>query len=398
MYCFDNIIDRTEASGTYSMKWQGYQKQFAGYNIHTATALPMWVADMDFPCPKEVVDVVTKRAQHGIYGYTSPECTQEFFSAAAAWIPKRQQWRCSPTEMLYFPGVVPAIYTAIQAYTKPGDGVIIQNPVYYPFMRAIEQNGRETLSNPLCKENDHYEIDLADLERVASNSRAKLLVLCNPHNPVGRVWTKEVLIRVLEICRAYNITLFSDEIHCDLTYPGNTFVSLGSICNPEDRVIIAQSPSKTFNLAGMQTSVLISHNEEMRETIAACALSNKLPNSNAFGTLAGTVAYHAGENYLEELLPYLKGNMEYAASAFAQGGKAWMRIPEATYLAWINFPGVQRDYKEIYHLILEKAGVVGDLGTWFGIGGEGYLRLNFACPRSVVEDAVFRINSTLGAL
>ncbi len=393
MYCFDQIIDRTKNSGTFSMKWQGYQEQYAGYHIDVETALPMWVADMDFPCPKEVVETVVKRAQHGIYGYTSPECTREFLAAAADWMRRRQGWVPDEEDMIFSPGVVPAIYTAVQAFTNPGDGVIVQSPVYYPFMRAVEQNQRRGVFNQLRRRGGGYEMDMDGLERLASAPENKLLILSNPHNPVGRVWSRENLDQVLKICRAYNVLLFSDEIHCDLTFPGTVFTSLGAVCGPGDPVIIAQAPSKTFNLAGLQASALVIPNRSARQVMVDRYLMNKLPGSSAFGALAGTAAYRFGEPYLEELLPYLKDNMEYAAKELNAVGPMRMEVPSATYLAWIGFPGLKLPEKDVYRLILEKAGVVGDLGNWFGPGGERFIRLNLACPRSVVREAVSRLRA-----
>lgn len=395
MYCFDKIVDRGRDSMSFSMKWQGYQGQYEGYCIDVDRAIPMWVADMDFPCPREVVEAVTRRAQHGIYGYTSPECTQDFLAAAADWIGRRQGWDVEAGSMIFSPGIVPAIYAAVQAFTETGDGIIVQSPVYYPFMRAAEHNKRQVVSNQLQRTKSGYEIDFAGLEELATDKKNRLMILSNPHNPVGRVWRREELVRILEICQAHDVVLFSDEIHCDLTYPHVNFTSLGAICKPGDPVIIAQAPSKTFNLAGLQASALVIPNQTVRQTLSTQYLMNRLPGSNAFGALAGAVAYRTGEAYLEELLQYLWGNMEYAAKELNQTEMAWMDLPEATYLAWVEFPG--QPEHALNRLILEKAGVIGDIGTWFGPGGSGFMRLNLACPRSTVREAVSRINRVLCA-
>lgn len=391
-YSFDEIIDRGPASCTFSAKWQGYEDLFAGYHIDLCDTLPMWVADMDFRCPPEVVDAVVKRARHGIYGYTSEDSVDAFREAASGWFERRYGWKCRTEWMLFSPGVVPAVSNAIQEFTKEGDGVIIQPPVYYPFAAGIVNNGRRVVNNRLKENQGHYEIDYEDLERLARLPENKMIVLSNPHNPVGRVWTKNEMHRVFQICRENHVMVFSDEIHGDLILKGHKLFATGLMEEFHDGVILAHAASKTFNLAGLSASLITIPDRENRERMARRMAANCLPRGSIFGSVAGAAAYIYGDKYVDEVVGYIEANIDYAMDYMKKELPAVKIIkPEGTYLVWIDFRGTGLGKKEIYRTILEEAKVAGDLGEWFGPGGEGFMRFNFACPRVYITDMLQRM-------
>ena len=398
MYNFDEIIDRGPASGSYSSKWQGYEGRFPGYQIDTPNTISMWVADMDFRCMPEIVDAVVKRAQHGIFGYSSEDANHAFRRAAAGWFERRYGWKADTSWMLFAPGVVPAINAAVQEFTEPGDGVIIQPPVYYPFADGIRNNGRIIAANPLVFRNGRYEMDFAGLETLAKDPRNKLMVLSNPHNPVGRVWTADELRELCRICHENQVVLFSDEIHGDLIMKGHKLTAVGTFTEFADNLIAAHAASKTFNLAGLSASLITVPNPDLRKRMAARMLANRLPAGNTFGPIAGEAAYLYGDRYVDELVAYLEGNFDYAID-YAAKHLPGVRIvkPEGTYLVWFDFNGTGMTPEEINHLVLEQAKVTADLGTWFGEGGAGFLRFNFACPRATVHEALERIAKALAA-
>jgi len=395
---FDKIIDRGENSGTYSAKWQGFEARFPGYDVKGA--LPMWVADMDFMCPPEVIDVVVKRAQHGIYGYTSEAVVDAFKRAAAGWFERRYNWKTKTEWMLCTPGVVPVINASIQEFTDPGDGVIIQPPVYYPFAAGINNNGRIVKNNSLIERDGFYEIDFEDLEKLAKDLKTKLIILSNPHNPVGRVWTKEELYKICKICHDNHVLLFSDEIHGDLIMKGHTHIASGILGDEiKNNLIAAYAPSKTFNLAGLGASIIVVPNKEIRERLAKRILANRLPTSNVFGPIAGEAAYLYGDKYVDELMAYIEDNIDYAIT-YAQEHLGGVHIikPEGTYLVWIDFRGTGMTGEEINSFILEKVKIAADLGNWFGQEGDGFARFNFACPRSIVTKALEQIKAALAEI
>lgn len=395
---FDEVIDRSEQSGTYSTKWHGFGSRFEGY--HVDDALPMWVADMDFRCPPAVIEAVKTRAAHGIYGYANPIIVSEFIAACSAWAKRRYGWGFDPAWGFFVPGVVPAINAAVQEFTAEGEGVIIQPPVYYPFFDGVVNNHRTVVKNRLIRKGDRYEMDFENLEQLARDPNNRLLVLCNPHNPVGRVWTKEELEKLCRICRDNGVVVFSDEIHADLIYRNVKFNTLGSVDKVyHDNIIIAYAPSKTFNLAGLGASVVVSPDPTLKRRMADRIFANRLPKSNDFGPLAGKVAYSTGDEYVDLLVRYIEGNIDYAID-FAKENLPGIQIlkPEGTYLIWFDFSGLGMSPDELHHFVLEKAKVAGDLGVWFGEEGTGYVRFNFACPRSTVEECMRRFKTALDAL
>jgi cysteine-S-conjugate beta-lyase len=387
-YDFDRVIDRT---GTGSIKWDLADVIFGGTDL-----LPLWVADMDFESPPEVTAALVARAQHGIFGYSTPKTG--YYQSLTGWFRKRHSWDLK-YEWLYFaPGVVPAINLVIQTYTEPGDRIIIQKPVYYPFMLAIMSNGREILNNPLKQVNGGYRIDFDDLERKAKDPAAKLMILCSPHNPVGRVWTRDELNRVGEICCAHDVLILSDEIHCDLTYINHRHIPFGSISNTFlMNSITCISPSKTFNLAGLQTAGLVIANPELGRKYKHTIDCLGLLGPNLFGAEALTAAYEHGEPWLDAVMEYVSDNLSYLKDFISKHIPRIAVIePEGTYLVWLDFRALSLDNKSLKQLMLDKARVALDDGFIFGSPeGDGFMRINIACPRATLAKALQRIEQAV---
>ncbi len=381
---FDRIIDRR---GTFSYKHDGLKKVFGREDV-----LPMWVADMDFAVPPAVLEALRRRVDHPVYGYTfRPD---EYYESIIRWIGRRHGWQVERSWILYTPGIVPALNMAVQAFTEPGDGVILQSPVYHPFFHAVELNGRRLVNNPLREEGGRYTFDFDDLARKARE--AKLLLLSSPHNPVGRSWSEDELRRLGEICLEHDVLIVSDEIHADLTMPGRRHVPLASL-SPElaARTITCMAPSKTFNLAGLSTSSVIIPDERVRERFRQVIESLHLAGGNLFGITASIAAYTGGEEWLDALLEYLAGNMETARRYVEEMEGVSMSPVEATYLVWLDFRATGMDAGRLRRFMLEEAHVGGNDGTMYGPGGEGFVRLNLATPRSIVEEAFDRIQKAL---
>ena len=386
-YNFDQVVSRKK---TYSAKWQGYERKFPDYDVKGA--LCMWVADMDFLCPKEIISAVTNRAKHGIYGYTSEDAVDAFKEAASGWFARHYGLKADTDSMLFIAGVVPSINAAIQEFTEPGDGVIVQQPVYYPFNEAINDCGRTIRINQLIEKNGYYKMDFGNLEKLAKEESTRLMILCSPHNPVGRVWTKEELTQLGEICCKNNVLILSDEIHADFIMKGNRFISAGALsAEITDNLILSFAPSKTFNIAGLGASIIVIPNEKIRERIKKRIKMNRYPGSNVFGPIAGEAAYFYGDDYLKELKEYIETNFDYAV-AYCEKHLKGVKLtkPEGTYLAWLDFRDTGMSNKEINSFVLEKAKIAVDPGEWFGAGGEGFVRMNFACPRSIIAEAMVR--------
>lgn len=395
-YDFDKIIDRGPSSGSFSSKWEGYEARFPGYQINTGKALSMWVADMDFRCPDEVIQAIKKRAAHGIFGYPSELANDAFRKAAIGWFHRHYHWQPKQEWMLFSMGIVAAINGAIQEFSRPGDGIIIQSPVYYPFSTGIRNNGRVEKINRLVEKDGYYTIDFEQFEALAKQPDTTMFILCSPHNPVGRVWTREELTRMMEICRENHVFVFADEIHADLIMKNVSFYSVGHVDGIHEQCVMAHAPSKTFNLAGLTASLLTVPNAENRERLSRRLYDiNRIPRSNDFGPIAGAAAYSCCDDYAAEVSAYIDANMEYASAYLRENlPKVKMRKPEGTYLAWFDFRGLGLPKEEVYRRVLEDAQVVGDLGDWFGPGGEGFVRFNLACPRGVVQELLHRLVKT----
>ena len=395
---FDIVIDRTEKSETYSSKWLAVAERFPGYDPQGV--LPMWVADMDFRCPPEVIDAVKKRAEHGIYGYTDSSLVRKFIEAGIAWFQRRYGWEADPDWGFFTPGVVPVINAAVQEFSNPGGGIIIQSPVYYPFADGPRNNGRVLKHNRLIEKDGCYEVDFANLEELASDPDTKLFILCHPHNPVGRVWTREELKKMCDICVKHDVIILSDEIHADLILNGQKHVPAAALGEEiANHVIATYAPSKTFNLAGLGASVIIAPNAELRERMKKRVLANRLPASNVFGPLAGEVAYRTGDSYVDALVEYVGANMDYVVDFCKQNlPKIIARKSEGTYMIWIDLRGLGLCAEAANAFVIEKAKIAGDFGTWFGPGGEGFVRLNLACPRKIVEQAMGQLKAAYDKL
>lgn len=386
-YNFDEVIDR---KNTHSIKYDFIAER--GKDIET---LPMWVADMDFRIPKEISDELMKAVEHGIFGYS--EMKEEYYLTLQKWFLKRFGWNIKKDWIVKTPGIVNAIAVAIQAFTKEGDGVLIQKPVYYPFFDTIKANKRKVINSPLVYTNGTYEIDFKDFEAKILEHSVKLFILCSPHNPVGRVWTKEELERIGSICIKYNVLILSDEIHADFVYPGYEHRILGSI-NEEllNNSIICTAPSKTFNLAGLQVSNIIIANKDLRKKFVSIIKANGYSQLNKMGLIACQAAYQFGEPWLEELKDYLWRNLSYIRE-FLKNRIPEIKLvePQGTYLVWLDFRGLNISVEEIEDIVVNKAKLWLDHGGMFGEEGYGFQRINIACPKIILKSALERLEQAI---
>lgn len=388
-YDFDAVIDRRN---TDSLKWDALGARFGN-----AGALPMWVADMDFPPPTAVREAICARATHGLYGYTlRPSGLND---AIVGWLGRRHDWEVKPEWLAYTPGVVPALALAVQAFSHPGDKVIVQPPVYHPFFAVIRDSGRQIVNNPLRFENGRYEMDFDGLERLF-DSRTKMLILCSPHNPVGRVWTRDELTRLAEACARHGVLVVSDEIHCDLALNGAKHVPLAAISEAiADSTVTCIAPSKTFNLAGLATSAVVIPNARLRRQFANAVEAVHVGGNNAFGGLAWEVACREGEEWLDQLLEYLAGNLRFLTEFVAERIPDVKVVqPEGTYLVWLDCRGLGLPAPELKDFLTREAGVALNDGAMFGPGGEGFQRMNIACPRALLAEGLERIAAAVGRL
>lgn len=384
-YDFDKQISRRD---THSYKWD------------TATekgVLPMWVADMDFHTAPAVVEALRRRVEHGIFGYT--KVPSAYYEAVINWFDRRHGWQIDRKWIIYTSGVVPALSAVIKALTVPGDRVLIQTPVYNCFFSSIRNNGCEVVSSPLVYMNGTYRIDFEDLERKAADPKVKLLLLCNPHNPAGRVWTRQELTRIGEICLRNNVMVVADEIHCELVYPGHTYTPFASISNNFlMNSITCISPSKAFNLAGLQIANIIAADEYMRMKIDKAINVNEVCDVNPFGVEALMAAYNHGEEWLEELKHYLSVNYNYLKAYFNEYLPLFPVVMlEGTYLVWVDCSVMKRSSKEIVETLLKEEKLWVNEGSMYGEAGEGFIRINIACPRQTLIDGLNRLKKGLNA-
>jgi cystathionine beta-lyase len=360
--------------------------------------LPLWVADMDFIAPKPVRDALTARAQKGVFGYMNR--TEAYESAVINWVQRHYNLKITADDFSITPGVVPGLVQLIHTYTEPGDGIIIQTPVYFPFHSSIKNNGRQIVQNPLIYEDSRFTMDFDDLEEKAADPNTKMIILCSPHNPIGRVWTAEELRCVGEICNQNNVLVISDEIHCDLMLNGSTFVNYATL-GPEfaQNAVICTAGSKTFNLAGLKTSNIIIPNPDLhakfKDQIQNTSVSHSI---NFLGMIALQAACEDGENWLNQVLVYLNDNCNLAADYFkAQIPEIRMTKPEGTYLAWLDCTRLKMEPDELHHFFTETANVYLEEGDMFGEEGKAFMRLNFACPRHILQEALERIDRAVEA-
>ena len=378
---FDTVVDRRR---TESNKWRKYP----------ADVLPLWVADMDFPSPPPVVRALHERVEHGFFGYGTEQ--PEFFEVITDRLQKRYGWRVSAESIVHLPGVIPGFNLACRAVAAPGDGLLLQTPMYPPILRAPVNCGLVREEAPLAREADgRYAIDI-DGFRSAIGERTRIFLLCNPHNPVGRVWERSDLARMAEICLERNLTIIADEIHCDLVYPGRRHVPIASLAPEiERRTITLMAPSKTFNLPGLKSSIAIIPNRELREKLVAAQL-DLVRAVNVLGYVATLAAYRDGQPWLDDLLHYLEGNRDYVAEYVATKLPGiTMSKPEGTYLAWLDCRAANLPKNDPFTFFLEQAKVALNDGAAFGQPGEGFARLNFACPRTLLTEGLDRMRRAL---
>ena len=382
MKWFDERIERLNTS---SVKWERTKEVFG-----TDDVLPMWVADMDFRPPQEVTEALKERIDHGIFGYTFiPPSTYE---AITEWQKKRNGWDVHSSWVLFCSGVVPAIGVAIQSFTEPGDKVLLQSPVYTPFFEMVKVNGREVVNSPLVLKEGRYEIDFTSFEQ-ALKQGCKLFLLCNPHNPGGRSWTKEELLQIGELCKKYDCLIVSDEIHSDLVYKNRKHIPIAFLNEDlANRTITCIAPSKTFNLAGLQASALIIKNENLRDKFNHILKQQGFFTLNLFGIVGMETAYRYGESWLNQLLDYLQGNKELVQNYLAENlPQIKYMDPDGTYLLWLDCRNLGLGDKEIRKQLLEKGKLALEPGTKYGPGGEGFVRMNIACPRETLNDGLERL-------
>lgn len=384
-YNFDATVKRIQ-----SEKWCERKKIFGTDDI-----IPMWVADMDFESPKPVVDAIVQRAKHGIFGYAF--IPSSYYQSIIYWFQNRYGWTINQDWINYSPGVVPALSFIALAFSKPGDKIIIQSPVYRRFLEVITANERQILNSPLKLKDGKYSIDFDDFEKKASEPQAKLFFLCNPHNPVGRVWTREELIKLGNICIKNNVLIVADEIHSDLIYKGNKHVIFPSISEEfAQNSITLNSPSKTFNLAGLQTSVVIIPNKEYYKIYHNMISSLKLTRGNVFGLIALEVSYNFGEEWLQQLLDYLEENLHYLIKFFEEKiPKIKVIKPEGTYLVWLDCRQMSLNDLELREFMIKKAKVGLIDGYEFGEGGESFQRMNIGCSRIILKETLDRIATAI---
>jgi len=383
-YDFDRIVDRRN---TNSMKWDYCESD----------VLPMWVADMDFESPREIADAIKERAAHGVFGYT--RISDSYYEAVTNWMKERHGWEIRRDWIVTTPGVLSALSCAVLAYSQPGDKVIIQSPVYHPFKWIIEHNKRESVENKMKLVNDRYEMDYEQLDRMIDD-KTKLLILCSPHNPVGRVWEKAELLKLAEICINHGVLIVADEIHCDIIMKGYKHTPLAPLSEDiANHIITCTAASKTFNLAGLECSNIIISNDELYNRFKSTVGRLHIETPNMFGLIATQAGYTHGKEWLDQLLDYLLGNYDLLVSYLKDNIPQIKPITlEGTYLLWLDFREFDLPDMKIKDILLKKAGVWIDYGPQFGSGGEGFQRMNIACPREILEEGLSKIKKAFSAL
>ncbi|MBR5348689.1 MAG: pyridoxal phosphate-dependent aminotransferase [Lachnospiraceae bacterium] len=387
---FDTVIDRQD---TDSLKYD-----FAVCRGKPADVLPFWVADMDFRTSSFVLDAIEERVRHGIFGYTEPR--EDYFEALAGWMKKHHDLDVLPEWVIKTPGVVFALAAAVRAYTEEGDSVLLQLPVYYPMMEVILDNKRKLVSNDLVLKDGHYEIDFEDLEKKIVDNHVKLFLLCSPHNPVGRVWKREELQHVVDLCLKYGVILVSDEIHEDFVYPGYKHISLFNVDKrAKDIGITCTSVSKTFNLAGLQISNILIPNRELRKRFRKQVNASGYSQVNTFGVVAAKAAYQNGEEWYAAVTKYIHENLA-VLKTFVKEHLPRIHViePEGTYLVWLDFRELGSNERELQNLIVYKAKLWLDDGYIFGKQGAGFQRINLATSRSILLEALERIKKSITLL
>ena len=380
-YNFDELISRR---GTNSYKWD---------SAADAGVLPLWVADMDFRTAPAITEALARRVAHGIFGYT--RVPEAYYNAVTGWFARRHGWHFKKEWMIYTSGVVPAVSAIIKALARPGDKVLVQTPVYNCFFSSIRNNGCEAACSPLLRTGDTYRMDFDDLERKAADPAVKLMLLCNPHNPAGRVWTREELTRLGEICLRHDVTVVADEIHCELVFPEYTYTPFASISEEfQRRSVACVSPSKAFNIAGLQIANIVAADDGMRERIDRAININEVCDVNPFGVEATIAAYNEGEEWLTQLIGYLKGNYEFMKDYCAKHLPDFPTAKlEGTYLVWMDCSVLHIPSEELERQLVEQARLWLNAGAMYRSPKEGFMRWNIACPRQRLAEALDRFRS-----
>lgn len=383
-YNFDKITDRRN---TNSLKWDVNESE-----------LPMWVADMDFETAPEITEAVTKRAMHGIFGYSI--IPDEWSTAYAEWWKNRYGFEINKDWLIFCTGVIPAISSIVRKLTTPAENVVLFTPVYNIFFNSVLNNGRNVLECKLICDGENYEIDFDDLEKKLSDTQTTMMILCNPHNPVGKIWNRETLEKIGIMCKKYHVVVISDEIHCDLTKPGKTYIPFASVSDEcKFNSITCVAPTKSFNIAGIQTAAVIVPNENLRNKVNRGLNTDEVAEPNCFAVQAAVAAYTRGGAWLDSLRQYLDENRRITSEFIAE------KIPllrlmnsDATYLLWIDCRGVKNIPDDISAFVRRKTGLYLSNGRQYGSGGEGFLRLNIACPKSVLNDGLCRLKKAIEEL
>lgn len=380
-YDFDTTIERRK---THSYKWDSA----TAYDL-----LPMWVADMDFRTAPAIVEALHRRVQHGIFGYT--KVPDAYYDAVISWFNRRHGWMMQKQWIIYTTGVVPALSAIIRALTSPGDKVLVQSPVYNCFFSSISNNSCEPISNDLLYINNSYVFDFEDLSHKSADPSVKVLLLCNPHNPTGRVWSKEELTTIGNICLQNNVFVVADEIHCDLVYPGYTYTPFASICDDFLRnSATCTSPSKAFNLAGLQIANITIADKQVRQRVERAININEVCDVNPFGVDALIAAYNCGQEWLGELVPYLYSNYCFAKAFFNDNlPHIHLTKPEGTYLLWVDCSALGKRSEEIAQQLLNQHKVWINQGALYGENGDNFVRINIACPRDILKEGLERMLS-----
>lgn len=390
MHDFDVVMNR---KGTASVKWD-LTKDFFGAD----DVLPMWVADMDFPSPPAVLDALTKRIEHGIFGYTFPSSQTK--TIVQKWLKRRHNWHISLSSIEFSAGIVQALSTLIRVLTEERDHIVIQPPVYHPFFDMVRLNNRTVVENNLQLIDGQYEINFSHLEEVLANEKTKLMLLCNPHNPSGRVWTKEELKKIGELCLAHNVFVISDEIHSDLTLFDHKHTPFASVDERfPDFSVTCIAPSKTFNLAGLQASAVIIQNSKIRNSYKELEKKQGIFTLNTLGITAMEAAYEHGEEWLNYLLLYIEENVKYV-EAFLKEELPSLRVirPQSTYLIWIDYRDLHIEEKELVSLLVKTGKLALEMGSKYGENGKGFVRMNIAAPKEIIQEGLKRLKKALDSI
>lgn len=383
-YDFDEIVNRR---GTNSVKWDEAKEE---------GVIPMWVADMDFKAAPCILEALKKRVDHGVFGYTI--VPDSYYESIISWFERRHQWHIERDWIIYTSGVVPAISAIIKALTEPGDKVLVQTPVYNCFFSSIRNNGCTTAENALVRKGNSYEIDFEDFEKQVADEKTKVFLLCNPHNPAGRVWKPEELSRMNDICLRHGVKVIADEIHCELVMPGHVFTPFAAVSKAcQDNCITTNSPTKSFNIAGLQIANIITSNADDRQKIDRAININEVCDVNPFGVIALQAAYNEGEDWIDQLNVYLWENYQ-ALKTFFKDNLPQLEVIdlEGTYLVWVNVRATGMSGDELTEKLLKEGKVFVNRGIMYGeTAGEDYIRINIAMPRSLMLEGLKRMKSVI---